>query len=1393
MGITIRRRAVLPCLVVLVESMVLLLRPAASHAAAAQLLIFQSNQGYQAVPLAGGAPFAVTDSLVGFSPDGQYMLQITSRGGSNYALAVRNLGTGAVRVVDGPDLWAANPAVRWSSDGSLIVLKDNNQTIWTANADGSAPVRATATQAYDSQDSRTFDFSPDKSQLAFLGCTNGSGCDMYVVPRAGGTPMKLPAVTPFAPSGYRWDWAWLADGRLLFPCNQGVCSVHPSLPGDTPSVLTPWSSLQHSNSLRWNAQRTRALVEVLGPGGVSGLSVLDTSGNVTSIVSLTGENVTGSTWDPTGTRIIYAKSNRQFVLNDSDAYWRVYSVAATPPFTSSEIVISGGLTKIQPRFATPTAVDISTLPNLVGTALIDGAPMAAGTAISITDRFNNPCASGTVGVAGFFALTIPASCVSGWLSGLVGGYRFSSPEWFGGAGPGSLTYLSLSFTRPKFQGMVTISGVPAPDGTVVQFKVGTTDCGSTQASGGRYTLTVADACPNTTPILGTLYVGGNVVPGQVQWDGNGRDLDVNAGDTLFKPSRVLIDSAVAPDGTAVEIRGDGAVLCGSGATIGGAFSITASIALCGGYAAVYIDGYGLNSYCFTTSCVPPGNIWDLGMVAGTRPYAQGTATLNGVTPPDGTLLNLMVNGAICASTAITGGRYYLTIPGTCPAGNASLSIHGGIGATFWYSKSFNGQYTVAVNATDPVNPAPWLRALSPAAANLGGPAFMLTVIGTDFVSSSTVRWNGEDRATAFVDSSHLTAAINASDIATARTADVTVFTPAPGGGTSNSLPFVVAVPPVITSVDPGFANVPSGPFTLTVNGTGFVSSSTVMWNNSPRSTLFVGPTQLAATIPASDTAYATTAVVAVLNGAGNMLCPSVNFEVRNPLPSLSSLSVNSVPVGSGAFALTVNGTNFLSNSTVRWNGSDRSTLYVTATQLTAAISAADVANTGTAIVTVHNVSPGGGESSALLFSIGAPAPNTRWYFAEGFTDQGWSTELHLLNPNSGSATVAVTYLLDSGPPVVRNVTIAGKQKLRLLANDPAVGPGLGAAFGVSISSSLPIVAEEQMSTGSSGDFAHGTSGSTSLSNTWYFAEGYTVGAWQTFVLVANPGPTAADVTLTYQLQAGGAVTRTVSLAAGRRTTFAGQGDVPQQAFSVSVSSTQPVVAEMAMYDPTTSIAHRTVGVTAPATSWYLGEGFTGGAWQTFISVGNPSNSDAMVTATYNIDGEASQQRQILVPAHSRGTFIGQDPVTGVGPGKAFGVKVTSTAPVVVQEVLIDPTVGASRANSTMAVPGLASTWSFSGGSSEAGMVTFITVANPGSTSATVSATYYFNDGTAPVVLQLVIPAQSRGTFVSTAAGISAGKSFGVVIQSTGAPVVASEAVYDEPRHRAYSAGGLAGP
>ena len=74
--------------------------------------------------------------------------------------------------------------------------------------------------------------------------------------------------------------------------------------------------------------------------------------------------------------------------------------------------------------------------------------------------------------------------------------------------------------------------------------------------------------------------------------------------------------------------------------------------------------------------------------------------------------------------------------------------------------------------------------------------------------------------------------------------------------------------------------------------------------------------------------------------------------------------------GSGVVGGTVNGTGFVSGvSVVLFDGSNRTTTFVSSTQLTAAIRASDVTTPGSFLITVFNSAPGGGTSNAQTFYV----------------------------------------------------------------------------------------------------------------------------------------------------------------------------------------------------------------------------------------------------------------------------------------------------------------------------------------------------------------------------------------------------------------------------------------
>jgi uncharacterized protein (TIGR03437 family) len=194
------------------------------------------------------------------------------------------------------------------------------------------------------------------------------------------------------------------------------------------------------------------------------------------------------------------------------------------------------------------------------------------------------------------------------------------------------------------------------------------------------------------------------------------------------------------------------------------------------------------------------------------------------------------------------------------------------------------------------NPVPAMTSLSPSSANINGPALMLQVSGGNFVSSSTVNWNGTALPTTFASATQLMAVISASDLAQPGPSRVNVVTPGPGGGTSRFLPFTVvgSLAPVLSKALPASLNAGGPSATINVTGQNLVSTSVVRWNGSALPTTFISSTSLNATVPASDLTTVGTAELSVFTPPiGGGTSAAIPFAILPPPMTSAGGVVNS--------------------------------------------------------------------------------------------------------------------------------------------------------------------------------------------------------------------------------------------------------------------------------------------------------------------------------------------------------------------------------------------------------------------------------------------------------------------------------------------------------------------
>jgi hypothetical protein len=122
-----------------------------------------------------------------------------------------------------------------------------------------------------------------------------------------------------------------------------------------------------------------------------------------------------------------------------------------------------------------------------------------------------------------------------------------------------------------------------------------------------------------------------------------------------------------------------------------------------------------------------------------------------------------------------------------------------------------------------------------------------------------------------------------------------------------------------------------------------------------------------------------TATAASISGKSTTI--TVSAPIPTPVPIVyQPVSPAAGTPGGAAFKLTVNGTGFVSGSTVKWNGSTRTTNFVSESQVTANILASDIANANTALVTVINPV---GTSNAVLFETTRPTSSVALSISSG--------------------------------------------------------------------------------------------------------------------------------------------------------------------------------------------------------------------------------------------------------------------------------------------------------------------------------------------------------------------------------------------------------------------------
>ncbi len=202
--------------------------------------------------------------------------------------------------------------------------------------------------------------------------------------------------------------------------------------------------------------------------------------------------------------------------------------------------------------------------------------------------------------------------------------------------------------------------------------------------------------------------------------------------------------------------------------------------------------------------------------------------------------------------------------------------------------------------------------------------------------------------------------------------------------------------------------------------------------------------------------------------------------------------------------------------------------------------------------------------------MGVPTLSKDYYFAEGYTGDGFEEWLTLQNPGSSAITVDAVYQLGSGTPVTDYYEIPANTRVTVYVPDVV---GTDQDVSVHLSSASDFLAERPMYfyyTGTaSWDWTggHCVIGATAQATEWFFAEGYTGDGFEEWLCIQNPGPTAASVEIVYYPEGGAPIVKDAfTVAANSRATVNVNTDAGSGlSLCAGLASDQPVIVERPMY------------------------------------------------------------------------------------------------------------------------------------------------------------------------------------------------------------------------------------
>ncbi len=257
---------------------------------------------------------------------------------------------------------------------------------------------------------------------------------------------------------------------------------------------------------------------------------------------------------------------------------------------------------------------------------------------------------------------------------------------------------------------------------------------------------------------------------------------------------------------------------------------------------------------------------------------------------------------------------------------------------------------------------------------------------------------------------------------------------------------------------------------------------------------------------------------------------------------------------------------------------------------------------------------------------------------------------------------------------------------------------------------------------------------------FYFAGGVNGPTTRTVVTVLNTSTRPAIAHLTFYFADGRTAVRLMTVGPMTHSVVSiTDMHLPQRYFGMTVSADGPVAAQLTVRDGAASDILR--GHTTLGTTWYLAEGYTGQTYHEIVSVLNPSPRRPAHVRFHVLPVDQHNARRdiaLTVPAHA----VALDDLNTVLPRQSFGLLVTADQPVGVERTLTFQR-GSHGLTTRTATDVAATTWVLVGGVTVRRTQTYLTIVNPGDSSARVTARFYSRLGVTLGNMSLFAPPQSR--------------------------------------------------